>query len=244
MKRQLCLTIIAASLSLFACKKDESKPKAEIDSKEVSVHYDEQHAFTIKNPGSSSVTWSSTDESVGTVSSSGVFKAKKIGTTTVKAVSSGFSIESKVTVTPYSTLCAEPFWQLSASKATTKSKEKRALISETATGLAYTGENVKVRNVMYIFESDKMTAAALLLSNNSAVVEESAKFLLERYTAIGSSDDYYFFTDGKTVTIAITYEETLGFVALYSKYSQTTISSDLKSRFAGILSGLKAELNK
>ena len=55
---------------------------------------------TPSNASDKSVTWTTSDSTVGTVSSSGVVTAKKVGTTTITATCAGFSKTCVVTVEP------------------------------------------------------------------------------------------------------------------------------------------------
>jgi hypothetical protein len=215
----LAAMFFIASILTSCNKKDEVVPDYKIDAASVSIHYDETHTFAVTQ-GSAAITastlsWTSTDQTVGTITTDGVFKAKKIGKTTIKGVSGDKIVKAEVTVTPYSTLGVEPYFLYGATKAATKSKETRTLAVEDETGLMYLGENSKVRNVMYLYENGGLTNAALLMANDDALVKEAAKFFDERYQFAGKTDDAYFFTDGVSVAVGIGVDSDLGFFALY-----------------------------
>lgn len=213
-------TLLFISFIVASCSKKDPKPGYKIDSETLSLHYDETHQFEI-TPGvpTSTTNWTSSDTTVGKIDQSGYFKAKKIGTVVIMGSSTDYTVKSTVTVVPYSTLCKEPFYVYNQNAATTKSQEFRTLTLQSATGLTYTGENSKLRNVLYAFENDKMTAAALLLSNSSDVISESYKFFNERYTAVDEEDNVYLFTDNKSLVVGVSVDDTLGFNAIYVDYT-------------------------
>ncbi|MFI5157751.1 MAG: Ig-like domain-containing protein, partial [Sphingobacteriales bacterium] len=185
MKKLLLYTLSIALLLVSACSKNgDNKPTATIDAQTVSMHYDETHQYSVTN--TTGLTWTSSDATVGTIDNSGLFTAKKIGKTIIKGTSGNISVQSTVTVTPYSTMCQEPYFILGASMATIEGKETRLLYGSTATGLLYTGENSKLRYAEYIFDNTGFIEAALLLANTTDVVDEASTFFKERYTLLGT----------------------------------------------------------
>lgn len=226
MKKQL-LTLITIAMIVMSCKKDE-KPSYSINQSAITLNYDKTHQFQVKlganDIDESTLTWTSSDETVGTISQSGLFIAKKIGKTTITGKNSQSSVISEVTITPYSTLCKEPFLELGSTVSVVKSKETRILAGENATGLIYTGENAKIRNALYIFKDNSLTSAAILLANNDSLVEEAFKFFGERYTFEGKSDDNILFFSNKNLIIGLSYNADLGFNAIYVKNTTGTTS--------------------
>jgi hypothetical protein len=228
MNKQITLLFLI-SITFAACsKKEDAKPTYTISQTAVSLNYDKQHQYTVKegsnNVSPSTLTWTSSDETVGTISASGLFKAKKIGETTIKAEGSGHTVISDITVTPYSTLCIEPDFTFGSSKAIIKGKEKRVLSSEIENSLLYTGENSKLRHVMYVFENNQLSGSVLLMANSEAVMEEGLKFFLERYTFLGNSDNILIFS-GVGVVIGVNYTTELGFHAMYIKQTSASTMS-------------------
>lgn len=222
------LTLLVPVLLIISCSKKDDKPSTTIDQDKVSLNYDQSHQFKLSE-GSTAVdaakaTWTSSDLSVGTINAAGLFKASKIGNTTIKAVINGATISSEVTVIPYSELCVEPVAEFGISMAAVKSREKRAFLEQSATSLLYKGENAKLSNVIYSFQPSGLESSILLLSPTNAVVEESAKFFAERYPFAGESDGIFFFEDLKT-TVGVGYLEELGFVAVYFPSSITVMRS-------------------
>ncbi len=205
-------------------KKGEGEPDLQLNAATVDLRYDQTHQFSVTKGASAmaanTFTWTSTDQTVGTVSTGGLFTAKKIGQTTINGSSASGSVTAKVTVTPYSTMVKEPYFDPTATIATTKSKETRTLVSQDGNTLLYNGENANVRNVIYLFENGQMTQGALLLANTNAVVQEFATFIKERYNYLGDNGaGVYVYSDNKNVTVGIGADATLGFYALYIKYS-------------------------
>lgn len=220
MKNQLLIGAAICAFLITGCSKSNDGPNYQIDQKEVSMYYDDTHQFKVTSGSTtmntSSDPWKSSDESVGTIDGHGLFTAKKIGTTTITCKSTSFDVVAEVSVTPYSTLCVEPVVDFGTSIASVKSKEKRTIVSEVSGGVLYKGENSKVRNVMYVFEDGGLKASLLMINGANAVIEESAKFLAERYTFEGTSDNVYIFSSDKVI-IGVSVNETFGYHALYIK---------------------------
>lgn len=218
--KQLLLTLITFSVVLCACSKKSDKPAYTIDQAKISLNYDKTHQFEVKQGSNiiagSSLTWTSSDQAIGTVSAHGFFTANKIGTTTITATNASGSASAEVIINPYSTLCKEPVLEFGATFANIKSKESRGLLEEVSAGLVYAGENTKIRAIMYLFDDNrKMTSAAILLANNPpAVIAEAGTFFSERYTYQGVEENIVIFT-GTNLIVAMSYDNTLGYVALY-----------------------------
>lgn len=212
------LLLIAATA--MSCSKNDSKPSYAINSASVNLNYDKQHQYVVKlgetAVDAKTLSWSSSDEGVGTVNASGLFKANRIGKTTVKAEINGISLTSEVVVNPYSTLCKEPVLDFGATIAVIKSKETRTFLGGDATLLNFAGENANVRGAMYLFDVTGFKSAMLLIAETNAVIEESAKFLSERYEFLGEDGDVYVFGD-KKVLIGVNVHADLGFNFLYIK---------------------------
>lgn len=219
--KKCVLYVLPITFLLFnACSKKESpKPTATIDAATISIHYNETHQYSVTN--ATGLTWTSSDTTVGSVNSSGLFTAKKVGSTTIKGTSGVVSVKSIVTVTPYSTMCQEPFFIPGSSMPDIKQKETRVLYGSTNTALLFSGENSKVRNVEYLFDSTGLTSAALLLANRTDVVTEAVTFFKERYVYVGYDGTYSYFTGDNNTVIGLSVNASLGFNAIYIQ-SETT----------------------
>lgn len=233
MKKHL-LTLLLPVLILLSCSKIDDKPATtSIDQNKVSLNYDQTHQFKLTEGSTaidaSKVHWTSSDETVGIINASGLFSAKKVGKTTIKAVANGSTLTSEVTIIPYSELCKEPIVDFGASLTTVKGKETRVLSEQTATALMYNGENPKVDNIFYGFNASGLESSVLLLSSSAAVVKESAKFFAERYEFVGEEEDLVFFADSKTA-IGLGYVQDLGFVAIYVENSSTVSFAQSNNR--------------
>ncbi|WP_083256979.1 Ig-like domain-containing protein [Arcticibacter eurypsychrophilus] len=238
------LYLLLLLMILFvSCNKDDLKPTTVIDKTIVELKYDGQHQFIItqgsESIDASSLIWTSSDETVGTVSSLGLFVANRIGTTTIKAKGTGINVTSEIFITPYNTIYKEPVLDFGETLAYIKSKESRTLNNEASDGLLYSGENSKVRNVMYLFEGSLLKSSIVLLANTDAVSTESVSFLMERYTYLDESDGIYIFTNNK-VAAGLSYNDNLGLNIIYIKNTSTFTSIvALKKAFRNQISGVK-----
>jgi uncharacterized protein YcfL len=219
MKKLLMLLLVAATIT--SCSKKDSTPAYQIDQTSLSLNYDKEHQYLVKigntNADANSITWTSSDPVVGSISASGLFKAKRIGKTTVRAEIKGVVLSSEVIINPYSTLCKEPVLDFGASIAAVKSKENRALFSENGSALGYTGENVKLRNVLYLFDNTGLKSAMLLITDSETVMNEAATFISERYEFLGETEDEIYVFQDKNVLIGVSDHSDFGFNFLYLK---------------------------
>jgi hypothetical protein len=206
---------------LTACsKKDDPEPDVILDSPTLDLKYDGTHQFAL-NKGTTAITpstytWTSSDTLVGKVSKDGNFTARKIGETTITATGDGKTLQSKITITPTSTLAAEPVTDWGATSTQIKAKEKRVLLSESAETIFFTGENSKITASGYILTAGKLTSSALLLTTTQAVATEAITFFMERYPDYGSLDSsVVFVNDARTfgvLVLMILMEEWLQFL--------------------------------
>lgn len=226
MKKQL-LTLLLPVLLIISCSKKDDKPSTTIDQEKLSLNYDQTHQFKLSEGSTAvdpaKVTWTSSDQAVGTINSSGLFSGKRIGKTTIKAVANGSTLTSEVTIIPYSELCKEPVVEFGTSMASVKTKESRVLTGQTSTELMYKGENSKLLNVFYGFDGPRLESSILLLSTSAGVVEESVKFFAERYEYVGEEDELFFFENSK-IAIGLGFIQDLGFVAVYFDNSLSATS--------------------
>ncbi|WP_256004866.1 Ig-like domain-containing protein [Pedobacter deserti] len=220
MKKQL-LALVTLSILFVACsKKKESTPKLMLDLNELSLKFDKEHQFKVTLDGQAvdgaTVNWTSSDERTGTIGGTGLFKAKRIGTTTITAKRGEEVLTATVDVTPYSTFFVEPYIDFTASKAVIKTKEKRLLApnGEDADELLFIGENNKIQNVFYAFENGTLLGAMAVFNTSTLTSDELAKFYLERYAYIGETDDLAYLAFGQTI-VAIGEHPNVGFAAVY-----------------------------
>ncbi|RYZ94664.1 MAG: hypothetical protein EOP47_27415 [Sphingobacteriaceae bacterium] len=255
MKKFIPLAIIALMI-VSACKKDNKKDNKnknrsnyQIDTLAVSLHFDEKYQFKLKqgstDAAAGNATWTTSNNIVGEVNNNGLFTAKTIGLVTVKAATDVNTVESLVTIIPYTTLYTEPFFEANANIATTKGRETRTLEYEDATGLIYTGENASIRSVIYLFEGNKMTSASVLFANSPPVINEAKLFLSERYAPKGENAGKTYFYDSKQTIIAFSQSEDIGYNAIYFKGS-LDVAKDRHVKVIDLLhkSGLKDPGNK
>lgn len=248
------LLAMVAVVTISSCKKDDNAPVYSLNESEVIIHYDETFKFTMSD-GASTVdanrlTYFSSNESVGTISDSGEFEAKKIGESTITVKGPGSNeLTAQVVVEPYYTLYTEPSVEFGTSIQSVKSYESRTIAAETATSLLYDGENGNIEGVMYLFESNKLTGAIVVLPNgDSEFGEQLATFYFERYQFAGESDDMYFFTDEENgVAIGVGVVDSFGLTASYFRLGSEQAMkamSGIRMRSVGIRPDLRSMFSK
>jgi hypothetical protein len=246
--RKLYLFLFLAVCAV-SCSKDDDKaaePAVVLSDSDLKLHYDDTHQFTLTQ-GTTPVMattfkWTSSDTIVGKVDQSGKFAGRRIGQTTIKAVSTDgkTTLQSKVTIDPYSTLCVEPVLDFKATQAAVKAKEKRTVLAEDTSVLGYQGENAKLRGVLYLFEKNALQTSVLLFTETNAIAEEAADFLQERYEYVGQDGEVFILTDGK-VALGFTQDETLGLAAIYLPFSESGLRVS-GNRFQTLKAVFKSEL--
>lgn len=218
---------MALGLILWAC--GENVTPYEIDKSELELYYNQTHQFEVSQANvrqnATNFSWNSSDVSVGTVDASGLFKGKKIGTTTITGSSGKSRITAEVTIKPYITLCKEPVLEFGLTSAAIKSKESRTLVDEDGDGLHFKGENANVRAIIYTMKNGKMDNAAILLKNDNALISSATTFLKERYTFVGTAEAVAYFSNGKNITPTIGNDKTLGLFILYLNVTKSARTS-------------------
>lgn len=211
-------------LIVTACsKKSDPEPDVTLDSPTIDLKYNATHQFALSKGTTvvapSTYSWKSSDTLVGKVSKDGNFTARKIGETTITATADGKTLQSKITVSPTSTLAAEPVTDWGATIAQIKTKEKRVLLSETTDNIFFKGENTKIAASGYVLENGKLTSSALLLTTTQAIANEALTFYQERYPDFGSLDSaVVFVNDARTFGVLLGVDADLGLYAIYSPY--------------------------
>lgn len=204
MKKIFTILFGCTIMALASCKKDKGETpvtKIDIDQTAVTMHYDEQHQFALSSNTTTmptSASWSSSDTTVGTINSKGLFSAKKIGTTTITAAGTGYTLTAAVTVAPYYNLFQEPYAVLGTDSVTVRTKEARKFAGKLNLGvssyeedvlISYYGENTNVNLVQYGFVNNKLnnTAVELVTNNDKSYVDKVMTFFKERYAPYPNS---------------------------------------------------------
>lgn len=247
--KRILLTIICGGI-LFAC--GETITPYEIDKPELSLNYDKTYQFNVTQSNvrksSEGFEWTSSDESVGTVSSSGYFKAKKIGTTTITGKSGKSKVSSKVTVKPYSEMYKEPYFGFGSTPSVIKSKDTRKVIFENGDGLTLESGSSKASAILYLLENGKMFSTGAQIVITSSNITELATFIKERYTREDyPNSEFIWFTDGKNMRVAIIAKDTFGIIVYYmtkEKRDSYYSSVENKKQFNLLLDNQKATTEK
>ena len=225
-KTILNFAIATLTLSAFSCSRDNNEPTVEnysITPSEVDIKYDKTQQFTVKN-GSSSIAstefvWKSSDEKRGTVNSSGLLTASKVGNFQVTATKNGKITTANVKVSPYQTFFKEPIMGFGKTKAEIKASETRQLENETATALAYKGENSGILNVGYTFDSTgKMTSAIAIFPSTSTSINNVTTFYKERYLVVDNQGGTVMMKDlDNPIFMGMSVHPTIGYNVIYTK---------------------------
>ncbi|MGV4413174.1 Ig-like domain-containing protein [Chryseobacterium sp. T1] len=225
-KTFLFFALATFTLSTTSCSRDNDEPAVEnysISPNEVNIKYDKTQQFTVRN-GSSSIagtefTWKSSDEKRGTVNNSGLLTANKVGTFQVTATKNGKTTTANVTISPYQNFFKEPIMGFGKTKAEIKAAETRQLQNETATGLAYKGENNDILNIGYTFDSSgKMTSAIAIFPSNTTSVTNTTTYYKERYLVLDNQNGTIMMKDlDNPIFMGMSVNPTLGFNVIYTK---------------------------
>ena len=206
---------------VMSCSKSDPEPNIFIDSATLDIKFDKEHQYVVmkgsETLSGTAVTWKSSDTLVGKIDNKGLFKGRKIGQTTITGQVDGKTVESKVTISPYSTLFKEPYLVFGSTAATIKANDKRTIVSDTPTSLTLSGENGTVRAAIYLFDNLKMKQVGLFFENSSAAVAEVTRFYNERYPAHGLvGTNAVFLSDDRTYGLIMSVNATLGYNVIYS----------------------------
>lgn len=180
-----------------SCSRDNSEGEVKIENytltpANVTINYDKTQQFYVKN-GSVNVspsefTWKSSDDKRGSIDVNGILTAKKVGTFEISATKNGKVVTAKVMVEPYQKFFTEPILEFGKTKEEIKALEKRELVRETNSALAYKGENGDIKNVGYTFDSNGKMITAIVLFPSPYNIDNVTTFYKERYLVLGSEN--------------------------------------------------------
>lgn len=237
------------ALIAVSCAKDDNAPLV-ISDLEINVKYDKQHQYSIKRGDktldNSAVKWELNDKNLGTISTDGLFKARKVGKSHVTVNYNGAVAQGNINVTPYSTLFTEPIIKFGSSMTDIKYLEKRNKVAETNDGIMYEGENREIEAVLYLFDNNKLESVAVIFAISSTIVDDVSLFYKERYPKYGVQGDYVIFIDDdNSKVIGLTVDEDFGLVAIYASSEgglRKNNTQTLTEKQRKVISALKAQL--
>ncbi|CAG5074668.1 hypothetical protein DYBT9623_05355 [Dyadobacter sp. CECT 9623] len=194
-----------------SCREKTTDPVPTIDVGSPDLKYDQTRQLKVMQGSQildfKSYIWKIDDESIGTVRADGLFTARKVGESIISVSEQNGKLlsQTKIVVTPYSTLCTEPITERGISSAAILSRERRSLNSKLHTRLDFFGENEKVKKVIYELNSQgNLEFSVLVLVNTKAVYEEAELFLTERYpTHITEEGMNYYLNDKRDQAIYV-----------------------------------------
>jgi hypothetical protein len=223
MKKIYYLAITA--LLFVSCSKSAKEGVKEtitVDTKEVSMFSNDTKqinlTYSTESLKSKIYTWSSSDLNVANVTA-GLVTGVRIGQCYIRVASSDGKLKdsTKITIQPKYFLYNEPYVIFGTPESNILAKETRTLLSQTATGLMYQGENSNVVGVIYLFANNAMTSADVMLLTNTTIADLVANFLNERYQYTGTSNNVYFLTNNKGIIVCLNVDATLGLNVMYIK---------------------------
>lgn len=224
MRKQLLILFVAVA-TLTGCSKD--KDSLQMNQNEVKLKYD--GTFDFKINGANDISWSSSDEFVGTISNDGKFKAIHIGETVITGKVNGAIVNAKVVVEPKVTEITEPLYGDGVTATKIMEYEKREFLTGTSSGsLGFKGGSKYENMIMYLFENSKLTGSVIgFTTSHSDASSKITDFIMERYEPYTKIDNTLFFKskDGKTI-IAFGIIESIG-VSL--SYIPNTSTKSLKA---------------
>ena len=179
-------TLLLVCFRQFGCSKDDPKLIPELNITEATLKYDQDVHFRV--PNFSNVTWSSSNEFVGTVDKSGKFTAHHIGETTVTATVDGHALTASVVVEPYIANIVEPLINFGGSVQSVKDYEKRELYIDYDYNLVYFGQGDLESTVDYYFSNGSVTSASIHFKRGENIMQNAIKFYEERYFYIRTID--------------------------------------------------------
>lgn len=164
--------------------------------------------------------WKSSNKFIGTIDENGLFTAHHIGKVKINATKDGKKSTVEITVVPKVTDIPEPVLSFGSSKEKIKDLEKRELLNDSGPAMAFEPDSPYVESLYYVFQNGKCSYAIVRFKNNpSTDMDYILSFFHERYEAIGTEKDDYYFTDQKRkIIIAVSTKNQLnGRYAVYEE---------------------------
>ncbi|WP_313259135.1 Ig-like domain-containing protein [Sphingobacterium sp.] len=164
--------------------------------------------------------WKSSNKYVGTIDEDGLFTAHHIGKVKINATNEGKKNSTEITVVPKITDIPEPVIKFGGSKEQIKDLEKRNLLHDSGPALSFETDSPYVESLYYVFQGGKCAYAIVRFKNDPSIdIDYILAFFQERYEAIGTDKDDYYFTDQKRkIVIAVsTKDQFNGRYAVYEK---------------------------
>ena len=197
---------------IIGCGKSDNPPAPSptLNVAEAKINYDKTFQFALTNGEASS--WTSSDETVGTINTAGLFTAKKIGESTITATVAGTKLTAKVVVDPYIKDFADVLFKKGISIDDVLKFEKRELVEN----LRFMDSDRKnVIAVVYRFDEFGFLGIDVGLTRTIDAREKFVTYLKERYPQTKySSPSYLEFQIGNE-GIALMDEKTKGAALIF-----------------------------
>lgn len=223
MKNKILL-IALILLAFLSCKKDDPGPSYSLDKDELVLVSKGTSQLGVMGATTEVFTYTSENELIASVSSSGLITGKRVGETFIRASFNDYKDSCKVSVMPIYNTFVEPITEFGISKSEIKSKEKRILYTESATIAIFEGGREE-KYVAYFFENNKLTSSAAILS--SAYSSALGSYMAERYVIVSLSPVFGYSVDNK-FTVGTSLTDDLDWFVFYMP--NTTKSAKINSQ--------------
>lgn len=238
------LLLILSFIAFLQCGKEDKKESISFD----------QHVVTITRGDTKQLNliysaddlkgrvfnWSSSDENVVTVSTTGLLTGIRIGETRVTVSSSNGRLTDTVHVIlqPEYNLFKEPYFGFGASMAVVKANETRELLSDES-GLGYLGENENVLAVIYTFTDDAMDASCVVFNLTAEIAAHLSDCFAERYEPIMEDNGAFYFRNSKGVIAVFSINESMGPNVIYFEESNLKATMNHGNSFKKVVSRIE-----
>jgi len=211
--------ILLVSLLIFSCgKEDPQDQNITLSQTTIDIDYEETFrldaTFIRDGYSPSGFIWESANPNIASVRNDGTVTGIRAGTTVVTVLTADrlFSAECIVTVNPTNFLYLEPLFDFGQNKAFIRANETRTFLDENENVLLFEGENPNIFGVLYAFEDNfyELSVAFLDISEDDIMI--LVDFLNQRYTLLGSDDEYVYF-ENEDVFLGLSADEDGFFVA-------------------------------
>ena len=184
---------------MAGCKKEEV---LSLNTSEITLKPNQTFNLVV-SPDASGCVFTSGNDNIAVVFSSGLIEARLVGVTNIVVTNAkGYNVICKVTVTPEFTMYREPYLVFGRPKSDIKSYETRQIADENDSTILYAGGNSSIESLIYSFNNSAYTSCICVIPFNQLNLLEN--YLAERYVYIGYiGDDKVgrLTTDGKTFVV-------------------------------------------
>jgi hypothetical protein len=225
--------------SMAGCKKEEA---LSLNTSEITLKPNQTFNLVV-SPDATGCVFTSGNENIAEVYSSGLIEARLVGVTNILVTNTdkGYYATCKVTVSPEYTMYREPYLSFGNHKSDIKSYELRQIADENDSTILYTGENSSIDSLIYSFKNSAYTSSLCVIPSSQSNL--LSNYLVERYVYLGALPNGLvarLTTDGTTYVVTQFYS----FSKIYVYYFPKTTSKNgtgliLNSELGKTIEGIK-----